>query len=83
MPSLFFLVETIQRKQFSCIYGKNEKNFMNFFCAFFKFTLNFQLFQKKMTLIAYIFRKLQTSKDVIRSVSKKSPFRRPLDRQQW
>ena len=33
-----------------------------------------------MALIAYIFPKLQTVKDVVRKVSKKSRFRRPFDK---
>ena len=36
------------------------------FCAFFEFVLNFELFQKKITLIAYVFPKLPTTKDVLR-----------------
>ena len=37
-----------------------------FFCAFFESALNFEHFQKKMTLIAYVFPKLPTKKDVLR-----------------
>ena len=33
-----------------------------------------------MTLIAYVFPKLQTAKDVVREVSKKSCFRRPFNK---
>ena len=43
-----------------------QKIFSEFFSAFFKFALNFEHFQKKMTLIAYVFPKLPTSKDVLR-----------------
>ena len=34
MTSILFLVETIQRKQFRCIYRKNKKLFLNFFVHF-------------------------------------------------
>ena len=34
-----------------------------------------------MTLIAYILPKLQTGKDVVRQMSKKSGFTRPYDKQ--
>ena len=36
------------------------------FCEFFEYVLNFEHFQKKMTLIAYVFPKLPTTKDVLR-----------------
>ena len=37
-----------------------------FFAAFFEIAVNFEHFQKKMTLIAYVFPKLPTTKDVLR-----------------
>ena len=37
-----------------------------FFSAFFESALNFEHFQKKLTLIAYLFPKLPTTKDVLR-----------------
>ena len=40
--------------------------FLTFFCAFIKFTLNLEYFPKKMTLIAYVFPKLRTPKEVVR-----------------
>ena len=43
-----------------------EKVFSEFFTAFFQFALNFEYFQKKMTLIAYVFPKLPTRKEVLR-----------------
>ena len=45
---------------------QKKKIFSEFFSAFFKVALNFEHFQKKMTLIAYVFPKLTTSKDVLR-----------------
>ena len=43
-----------------------EKGFCQLFGPFFKSTSNFEHFQKKMTLIGYVFPKLQTPKDVAR-----------------
>ena len=40
--------------------------FSQFFSAFFQSELNFEHFQKKMTLIAYVFPKLSTTKNVLR-----------------
>ena len=45
---------------------QKQKPFSQFFSAFLKSTLNFEHFQTNMTLIAYVFRKLETSKDVVR-----------------
>ena len=46
--------------------SRKPKIFSELFGAFFKFVLNFEDFQKKMTLIAYVFPKLPTTKDVLR-----------------
>ena len=44
--------------------SRKENIFSQFFCAFFKSALNLEDFQKKMTLIAYVFAPLPTTKDV-------------------
>ena len=49
--------------------------FSQCFAVFVKFALNFQYFIRKMTLIAYVFRKLQTVKEVVRQISKEHRFR--------
>ena len=46
--------------------SQKRKIFSEFFGAFFESALNFEHFQKKMTLIAYVFPKLRTTKDVLR-----------------
>ena len=46
--------------------SQKQKIFSEFFAAFFEFALNFKHFQKKMTLIAYVFPKLPSTKDVLR-----------------
>ena len=45
---------------------KKKNIFSDFFVAFFESAMNFEHFQKKMTLIAYVFPKLPTTKDVLR-----------------
>ena len=46
--------------------SQKPKIFSELFWAFFEFVLNFEHFQKKMTLIAYVFPKLPTTKNVLR-----------------
>ena len=60
--------------------SQKQKIFSQSFSAFFKSALNFEHFQKKMTLIAYVFTKLQTTKNVLRQMSKSFRFRERLDR---
>ena len=45
---------------------QKQNVFSELFAAFFEFALNFKYFQKKMTLIASVFRKWKTTKDVLR-----------------
>ena len=46
--------------------SQKQQTFSQFFSPFLKSTLNFELFQKKMTLIADVFPKLPSPKKVIR-----------------
>ena len=46
--------------------SQKQKNFSQFFSAFLKSALNLEYFQKKMSLIAYVFPKLPTTKNVLR-----------------
>ena len=46
--------------------SQKQKTFSDFFSPFLKSTLNFEHFQKKMTLIANVFPKLPSPKNVIR-----------------
>ena len=59
--------------------SQKQKIFSYFFSAFFESALIYEHFQKKMTLIAYVFPKLPTTKDVLRQKSKRSCLRGPLD----
>ena len=45
--------------------SQKQKIFRQFFSAFFESALNFEHFQKRMALIAYVFRKLTTTKNVL------------------
>ena len=60
--------------------SQKQKIFLEFFSAFFISALNFEHFQKKISLIAYVFPKLTTTKNVLRQMSKRSRFREPLDK---
>ena len=54
------LIEPIQ-----ILLSQKQKSFSQFFSVFLKCTLNFEHFQKKMTLIADVFPKLPSPKKVI------------------
>ena len=60
--------------------SQKQNIFFEFFSEFFESALTFEFFQKKMTFIAYLFRKLQTTKNVLRQMSKSSRFGEPVDR---
>ena len=60
--------------------SKKQKNVSDLFSVFFKSRLNFEHFKTNMNLIAYELTKLQTLKDVVREVSKKSRLRRPFEK---
>ena len=60
--------------------SQKQKIFSEFFSAFFEYPLNSEHFQKKMTLIAYVFPKLPTTKNVLIKMSKSSRFIERLDR---
>ena len=81
ITSILFLIETIYSNIFRCNYIRNQKHFLNlFFFTFSEFTFNFEHFQKKMILITDLFLNWRTRKDVVTQMSKKSRFRRPLDK---
>ena len=61
--------------------SQKRKAFSQFFIAFSQCALNFEHFQKKMTLIADLFPKLRTPENVVRYMSKKSSFKGPFARQ--
>ena len=88
MTSILFLIERIYCNQFRSNVLKKKKLFRHFFIiiifffAFLKCTINFDLFLKKMIVIAYVFRKLRPLKNVVRYMSKEFRVGEPFDRQQ-
>ena len=61
-------------------FSQKENIFSQFFSEFFESSLNSEHFQKKMTLIAYVFPKFPTAKNDLIQVSKSSRFRERLDK---
>ena len=59
---------------------KKWQIFSEFFSVILKSRLNFEHFEKRLTLIAYVFEKLQTAKDLVRQMFKKFGFGRPFDK---
>ena len=59
----------------------SKKNFLNSLLHFWNINQIFNVFKNKMKLIASVFKKLQTSKDVVRQKSEKVHFRKPFDSQ--
>ena len=58
--------------------SKKEKTFSALFSAVSKSRLNFEHLEKNMNLIAYVFMKIRTPKDVVKELSKKSHSEDPL-----
>ena len=61
--------------------SQKQKTLPQFFSSFLKSSFNLKHFQKKPTLIAYVFPKLRTPKKMVRSMPKKSRFRTSLEKQ--
>ena len=62
---------------------QKQKTFSEFFMAFLKSASNFAVFQKGFTLIGYVFQNLRTPNDVVRYMSKKSPFEMTTRQATW
>ena len=54
------------RQPIQILLPQKKQTFSQFFSLFLKSSLNFEHFQKKMTLIAHVFPKLPSPKKVIR-----------------
>ena len=50
--------------------SRKQKTFSQFFSSFLKSSFNLEHFQKKMTLIADVFPKLRTPKNMVRTMPK-------------
>ena len=59
-----------------------RKTFSEYFSAFLKSRLNFEHFQKNVSVIDDVFLKLRTAKDVVRAMFKRCYFRGPFDNRQ-
>ena len=67
MASILLLNEAISCDIFRGDYRRNEKHFLNcFFMHFRNLDSILNIFKKKMTLIAEVFLKLRTLKNVVR-----------------
>ena len=60
--------------------SRKQKTFSDFFSAFLKSILNIEHFLKKMTLIADVFPKFWTQKNLVRSMPKSPISRDPSKR---
>ena len=60
--------------------SQKQKLIPQFVAAFWQSLLVFEYFQKKLTLIAALFPKLRTPKNVVRQMSKRSVPENPLIR---
>ena len=58
-----------------------QETFSEFFSTFLESSLNFEHFQKKMTLIGEVFPNLQTPKNIVTSMPKKSRFKGSFQKQ--
>ena len=61
--------------------SQKQKTLAHFFSSFFKSSFNFGHFQRKLTLIAHVCRKLRTPKNMVRSMPKKSRLRASVEKQ--
>ena len=65
MTSILFGIAILFGNQLKCNYLRKKKRFLNFFHHFLKFHQSFNILNKKMTLIDYVFPKLETVEDVL------------------
>ena len=73
--SILLLTQAICCNIFRCNYLTKEKLFLHFILHFCNFHSILNIFKKNMTLIADVFFNLQTPKNVVRVMSKKTLFR--------
>ena len=64
MASILVTLERIFCDYFKCSFLENKERFNNFLCIF-EIYIKFWALQKKASLIAEVFRKLLTLKDVV------------------
>ena len=81
MTKLLFGILTICSSLFKCNNLKTEKLFLNFSFRFCNLHQNLNIFNPKMIAIANAFPKLETVKNLVRTLSKKRRFRTSFDSQ--
>ena len=82
MTSILFEIVKICSFLFKCNYLKNNKLFLEFFFRLGNLHEIWNIFEKKMIVIANLFPKLQNVKDLVKPVSWKCHFRTSFDSQQ-
>ena len=75
VASILFLVVRICSSLFKCNYLENKKLFLHFVFHLWSLHQIFNIFEKKMIVIAKVFPKLQTVKDLVKPLSRKHRFR--------
>ena len=81
MTSILFGIVRICVSLFKRNYLKNEKIFLNFLFLFLNLHQLLNIFKKQNIVIADVFPKLQTLKDLVRALYKKRRFRSSFDSQ--
>ena len=81
MTIILFSSVGICRPRFKCNYIENQIHFPIFLFNFFNLHQILNISKKKMVVIATLFRKLQTVKDLVRPLFKKRRFRNSFDNQ--
>ena len=81
MTSIFFVLVRISSNELKCKDLGNKKLFIKFLLHCWNLHSILNILKKNMTLIANVFRKLRTARDVVRQMSKKALFRTIFDSQ--
>ena len=81
MTNIVFKIARICHYQEKCNYLKNKNLFLNSFSHFWNPHQIFNILKEKMTVIANVFPKLQTVKNLFKTICKKCRFRTCFDSQ--
>ena len=81
MGSILFKIVNICNSQFKCNYLKNEKRFSDFLFHFSSLHQILNILKEKICVIGNVFPKLETLKNLVRTLSKKHSFRTRFYRQ--
>ena len=79
MTNILFKIARICHYQFKCNYLENEKHFLNFLFHFWSLHQILNIIKEKMIVIANVFPKLLTVKNLFRILSKRQRFRAWFD----